>query len=119
MTTSQYGRTTQARFLLDAHLHGLDVSIPFDSLPGYDVIVDNGRKLWRVQVKGSTIGRDGRYSINIRKPGRARLPHFDVCAVWLARENRWVFLPRSIRTRVMIRLTPFGKFGGIGWEIFR
>lgn len=119
MTRAHFGRATQARFILDAHLHGLLVSIPFDSLPGYDVIVDNRKRLWRVQVKGSTVGRDGRYSINIRNVRQTnRLPSFDICAVWMARENRWAFLPRSVRRRVMVRLTANGKFSHKGWEIF-
>lgn len=117
MSPEQFGRTTEARFLLDAHLHGLQVAIPFDSLPGYDLIVDNGHKMWRVQVKGSTIGSQGNYSLNIRKRGRRR-PNFDVVAVWMSRENRWAFLPRSIRRRIIVRLTPRGKFAGRGWEIF-
>ena len=117
MSPEKFGRTTQARFLLDAHLNGLEVSVPFDSLPGYDLIVDNGRKLWRVQVKGATIGSRGDYTVNIRKMGRRR-PNFDVCAVWMTREGRWAFLPRWVRTRIIVRLTSSGKFSGRGWEIF-
>lgn len=118
MSPEQFGRSTQARFLLDAHLHGLEVSIPFDSLPGYDMIVDNGRRIWRVQVKGATIGYRGNYTVNIRKPGR-RYPDFDVVAVWMTREGRWAFLPRWVRKRTIVRLTATGKFSGRGWEIFR
>jgi len=119
MTQNQYGRATQARFLLDAHLHGLEVSIPFDALPGYDVVVDTGVRLWRIQVKGATMSSKGVYSICVRRAGKKSVPNFDVCAVWLSRENRWVFLPRSIRRRTMIHLTPHGKFSHRGWEIFR
>ena len=117
MSPEQFGRTTQARFLLDAHLHGLHVSVPFDALPGYDLIVDNGRRMWRVQVKGCSLGSQGYYSANIRRPGR-RLPNFDVVAVWMSRENQWAFLPRSVRKRIVVRLTPRGKFSGRGWELF-
>ena len=119
MRIDKFGRSTQARFLLDAHLHGLEVSIPFDSLPGYDMVVDNGRRLWRVQVKGATIGCGGDYVINIRRHGRKSLPNFDVVAVWMTREGRWAFLPRWVRKRIMMRLTATGKFSRRGWEIFR
>ena len=118
MSPEKFGRSTQARFILDEHLNGLEVSIPFDSLPGYDVIVDNGRRLWRIQVKGVTIGTRGNYTVNIRKPGRPQ-PNFDWCAVWMSRENRWAFLPRYLRRRTIVRLTATGKFSGRGWEIFR
>lgn len=118
MTAAQFGRTTQARFLLDAHLHGLNISIPFDSMPGYDICVDNGRRMWRVQVKGCTMSNRGQYSVNINRH-RGRIPNFDVVAVWLSRDDKWVFLPRSVRHRRMVRLRPNGKFAKKGWEIFR
>jgi len=105
MSPEKFGRSTQARFILDAHLNGLEGSIPFDSLPGYDVIV-------------VTIGTRGNYTVNIRKPGRPQ-PNFDWCAVWMSRENRWAFLPRYLRRRTIVRLTATGKFSGRGWEIFR
>jgi hypothetical protein len=117
MSPEQFGRTSEARFILDAMLHGLTVSMPFSSMPGYDVIVHNGRRFWRVQVKGATVGKSARYTVNLRRPGR-KVPQFDVCAVWLARENRWTFLPRSVRARAIVRLTPWGKFSSKSWEIF-
>lgn len=120
MTPIQFGRTTQARFLLDAHLRGLEVLIPFDLATGYDFVVDTGSKLLRVEVKGVTpSGKRNYYSVNIsrhRNPRRA--PRFDICAVWMAREQRWAFLPRSIRKRIMVRLTPNGKFSKADWSIF-
>lgn len=118
MTAEQFGRTTQARFILDAHLHGLNVATPFDSMPGYDYLVDTGRKIWRVQVKGATLGSQRRYSINVNRYGK-RQPNFDIVAVWMSRENRWAFLPRSVRSRRIVRITPFGKWSGAGWDIFR
>jgi hypothetical protein len=119
MSPHQFGRTTQARFLLDAHLHGLEVLIPFDLATGYDFVVDNGQRLIRVEVKGVTpSGKRNYYSVNIRRFGRHRKPRFDVCAVWMAREQRWAFLPRSTRNRTMVRLTPFGKFSRTDWSIF-
>jgi hypothetical protein len=118
MTPSQFGRTTQARFLLDAHLRGFEVLIPFDVATGYDYVVDTGNKLFRVEVKGVTPnGKRNYYSVNIRRHPH-QSPCWDVCAVWMAREQRWVFLPRSMRKRVMVRLTPYGKFSKADWSIF-
>jgi len=124
MTGAQYGRTTQARFVLDAHLHGLEVLIPFDLATGYDFAVDNGKKLIRVEVKGVTpSNRRNYYSVNIRRHRHRnrnplRAPRFDVCAVWMSREQRWAFLPKSIRNRIIIRLTPNGKFSKTDWSVF-
>jgi hypothetical protein len=119
MTQQQFGRATEARFTFDASLRGLNVARPVDSLPGYDVIVDTGRRMFRVQVKGAHRNSNRAYTINIQKhKTRNRTPEFDLVAVWLHDDARWMFLPRNVRRRALIRVTAGGKYSRTGWEIF-
>ncbi len=119
MTSGDFGRATEARFTLDASLHGFLVSRPEGDAPGYDRIVDNGKRLFRVQVKGVTrspYGKSG-YAVNINRHGRKR-PIFDEVAVWLDGESRWVFLPARVRNMKMVRIFPSGRHARRGWEVF-
>lgn len=119
VTTGDFGRATEARFTLDASLHGLLVSRPEGDAPGYDRIVDNGKRLFRVQVKGVTRSLYGKksYSVNINRHGR-KPPTFDEVAVWLDGEARWVFLPARVRRMKMVRIAPSGKHSRRGWDVF-
>lgn len=53
MTIADFGRATEARFVFAAMQRGLLAFSPPSSLPSYDVIVDNGLRLFKVQVKGA------------------------------------------------------------------
>ena len=115
----QFGRAAQARFLLDAHEKGMDVCIPFDSLPGFDYVVDTGKKLLRVQVKGVRVSRRrDYYTVNFRRRRTDSIPKFDICAVWMADVQRWTFLPPSLARKRIVRLTADGKHSRAGWELF-
>jgi hypothetical protein len=122
MNRQDLGRATEARFLVDAHRNGFIVSRPFDSVPSYDAILDNGRRLYRVQIKGARseyrTQKGTSYRINTNRHG-VRGPRFDVCAVWLESDGKWVFLPSHVSRRKMVRVTPNGKHSHRGWEIFR
>lgn len=125
MTGADFGRATQARFLMDAHSRGLLVSLPFDSFPGYDAIVDAGRKVYRVQIKGShPSGKSahGAYRINVSRHARRSHRKFDVLAVWLDNDQRWMLIPsRRCRVKqIWIHKTgsKFTRYSG-NWGIFR
>jgi hypothetical protein len=96
MTQQDFGRATQARFVMDAQLHGLLVSCPFDSAPGYDAVVDNGHRLLRVQVKGARLTTDGTRAGRYVFKFSPRQGHsFDILAAWLDAEADWLLIPRS------------------------
>lgn len=120
MSPGALGRATEARFLVDALERGLQVSLPFAEAAGYDAVVDSGGRLLRVQVKGARPGKSGRYWVNLNKH-RRRHRGYDVVAVWLVRDGRWLFIPaRAVRHRVsMLGVTANGKHSGRSWEIFR
>lgn len=120
-THADFGRATEARFLLDAHRHGLIVSRPFDSARGYDAVVDNGRRLFRVQIKGAHLSddSDGGASYHISSnPYRSRRIKFDIMAVWLDDHTRWLFLPSEYRRRTTVKLSPYGKHSHRNWDVF-
>ena len=125
MTGADFGRATQARFLMDAHARGLLVSLPFDSFPGYDALVDSRGKLYRVQVKGAHVSKSrghGAYRINLDRQRRKRRNPFDILAVWLDADNRWVLLParRCHHVRQLwIYPTGWVKRYSDNWGIFR
>lgn len=123
MTGADLGRATQARFLLDAHTHGFLVSIPWDSVPGYDALVDTGRKVLRVQIKGARPSTSrktsGTYTININRHRRKR-PRFDLLAVWLDGDAKWIFLPGKLCRVIQLRIRPNGRFHKYSsrWDLF-
>lgn len=122
MTSADLGAATEARFLLDAHRLGFRVSKPFTETPGYDMVLDNGRRLYRVQVKGVSLSRrktyTPHYAVNINRHRRTR-PKFDVVAVYLEQDARWVFLPRSVASQRQVNIFRGGKYARRGWEIFK
>jgi len=110
------GRATEARFVADAQARGLLVSRPFTEAPGYDAVVDNGRRLIRVQIKGCTPNPKGVCRININRHYRRRAPHFDVLAVWMTSVGRWFFLPKKVRYVEKLNLRANGCYAQRGWE---
>ena len=48
---------------------GFTVSFPLTASQDYDLVVDNGRKLQRVQVKTTTYQRGACYEVNLRVSG--------------------------------------------------
>ncbi len=125
MTSNDFGRATEARFVMEAQLRGYTVARPFAEAAGYDVIVDVGHKLYRVQIKGAR-------PMRVKMPsGRLRQPEhrftfkpsrqFDIFAGWVDGEGTWIFLPSSQlrRVRQLALMTASPSRRSIGdWDIF-
>jgi hypothetical protein len=127
LTPLEFGRATEARFAFDAACRGLLVSRPFDSLPSYDALVDNGVRVFKVQIKGVNPSR-GINSVRYRRPqyyvslwsyGRKRPPRFDICAIYLTGHARWMFLDASYRSRHTLGFGADNPLAQVGWEIFQ
>jgi hypothetical protein len=112
-----FGRATEARFIADASSRGLIVSRPFTEAPGYDAVIDNGRRLIRVQIKGCTPNCQGVCTININRHRRA-VPKYDILVVWVTSIGRWLFIPGATRRRQYLHLRVGGKWSRAGWETF-
>lgn len=125
MTGNDFGRATEARFLVDAHIHGLLVSRPFAELAGYDCVVDTGSRLFRVQIKGARPFRRRLRSGNFRSPQHSftfkESRSFDIFAGWIDGEGSWLFLPATrCRSRQILVATSSPCRRGIDdWDIFR
>ena len=52
-TTKHRGDVYEMHFMIEASNRGFGVSKPFGDNERYDIILDGGRRLWRVQVKGT------------------------------------------------------------------
>lgn len=115
ITRRWFGRATEARFIADASARGLIVSRPFTEAPGYDAVIDNGRRLIRVQIKGCTPNPRGICTININRHCRA-VPRYDILVVWVTSIGRWLFLPRATRRWRTVPLRVNGKYARAGWE---
>ena len=91
---------------------GMSVSKPLGDSRRYDVLVEAGGRIMRVQVK-STIyrRRQGEYSLNVMGPGRKRYKEgtVDIFAVYLIPENEWYIIPyRDLGRKLTLHLRPNG-----------
>ncbi len=65
-TRKRDGEQAEAAFLNKATGLGLSVAKPWGDSERYDLIVDSGRRLWRVQVKSTRYVGERRFSITAR-----------------------------------------------------
>jgi hypothetical protein len=127
LTQAEFGRATEALFHYEATRRGLRVCAPAGAIPSYDVVVDNGVRLFKVQIKGLHARptpyrcprRNHVYSLLPWQAARKLPPVYDICAVYLADDNRWAFLDSAYRTCRGLAITTNGKHTKVGWEIFQ
>lgn len=71
MNKYEYGNSTEALVLTAYLAAGFNVSIPFGVGASYDLIVDNGSQLFKIQVKTAWLGHGCvLYKSERRQPGR-------------------------------------------------
>jgi len=90
----EIGTIAEYAFMTEAMKQGLAISIPAgDNLP-YDVVVDNGQKLLKIQIKTAE-GYNGIYNIkNRRSQGKKyNLEDFDFACVYIERLNIFYIMP--------------------------
>lgn len=97
MTKADLGLYAEHNFAAEAFRRGYRVSFAPGGIKGYDVVLDNGSRLLRVQVKGSRRSRCAhgyhfvlgpRNSQGVRKHVTESC---DVFAFWLDDERIWIF----------------------------
>src|SRR6266849_4593820 len=93
------GEWAELCFMARAAGMGMSVSKPHGDSRRYDVLVEAGGRIWRVQVK-STIycRRGGEYSLNVMGPGRKRYEEgsVDFFAVYLIPVDTWYIIPAEV-----------------------
>lgn len=91
----------------------LGVMRPYGDSRKFDVGVENGRRVLRVQVRSTIYKRRGReYSVNMMGPGRRRYEpgSVDFFAVYLVPEDQWYIIPyEAMGGRMTLHITPGGR----------
>jgi len=87
----------EAAFLHKASMLGFGVSKPWGDSEPYDLIVDSGSSLWRVQVKSaSRANKYGGYMFcahGSRRKKSYSLKEIDVLVAYIVPEDLWYVLP--------------------------
>ena len=121
------GDLAEMQFMVAVASRGLVVAKPYGDNEKYDLIVDAGRRLWRVQVKSSAAKHHRGYAVRASwrtsdhqisyKPSQV-----DFMAVTIVGEGIWYVIPvRALAGRLTINLYPFGSRRGSrnGFEKYR
>jgi hypothetical protein len=118
-TNKHRGDVAEMQFMIESKNRGFGVSKPFGDNERYDLILDGGRRLWRVQVKSSASVHHNGFAVRAcwRTSGK-HLPYtaalIDFMAVVIRNERTqggliWYVIPvRALGGRLTINLYPFG-----------
>jgi len=90
------GEQAEAAFLNKATSLGLNVARPWGDSERYDLIVDSGRRLWRVQVKSTQCQYEGKFSYRINAWGCGVFyteEDIDFLAVYIVPLDLWYIIP--------------------------
>jgi PD-(D/E)XK endonuclease len=106
------GEWVELCFMAQAAGLGMGVSKPMGDSRRYDVLVEAGEKIVRVQVK-STIycRRRNEYSLNVMGPGRKRYKEgtVDFFAVYLIPVDEWYIIPyEALGKKLTLHFRPDG-----------
>jgi PD-(D/E)XK endonuclease len=112
LATKRRGELSELAFVYKAASEGLAVAKPYGDSERYDFILDNGRRLWRVQIKSTTTLLNGLYHINAgRHTNGSVVPYqpdeIDFLVAHMIPEDTWFLIPVSIlEDRISILLAP-------------
>lgn len=101
LTTKRRGELSELAFVYKAAAQGFAVAKPYGDSERYDCILDNGHRLWRVQIKSTTVLLDGLYHINAGRHTNGQvLPsqpnEIDFLVAHIIPEDSWFILPIDI-----------------------
>jgi hypothetical protein len=119
-TVKKLGEAVEAAFLAKATMLGFPVLKPWGDSRPYDFAVENGRRLWRVQVKCATGHRGTR--CNARAAGSGplyTLDDLDFLAAYVIQQNLWYVVPAdAFVSRATVHFNYGPKSQGM-FEIYR
>ena len=116
--TKRMGELAELAFMYRAASHGIGVARPYGDSHPYDVLVQHGRRLLRVQVKSCFSPERAGYSgfpiIVACHWGQGKagysLEEVDFIAAYIARYDAWYLIPLELLgRRKNIRLYPSGR----------
>jgi hypothetical protein len=122
------GEWAELCFMARAKGLGMGVLKPYGDSRLYDVAVEDGGPIVRVQVKSTIFCRRGKeYSLNVMGPKRKRYPKgsVDFFAVWIIPIEEWYIIPVSaMGKKLTFHITPGSKRSKWGayleaWDLLR
>jgi protein gp37 len=124
LTRKRREEMAEAAFLHKASTLGFGVAKPWGDSDPYDLIVDSGRRLWRVQVKSAyRSGEYGGYTFHAYGNETKRpysLKDIDVLVAYIVPEDLWYVLPvRLFRKIKGMRLFPTSRRRSSKYEAYR
>jgi hypothetical protein len=124
LTKKRRGEMAEAAFLHKAAMLGFGVSKPWGDSDPYDLIVDSGSGLWRVQVKSAYRGdKYGGYMISAHgnRPEKGYcLKDIDVLVAYIVPEDLWYVLPvRLFRKIKSVKLYPKPRRWSSKYNVYR
>jgi hypothetical protein len=116
----QIGDTAESNFNYRCISLGYTVCTPVNSKTIYDVILDTNSKMYKVQIKCSSIKPSNRgYKVNIQRGSQQKYKYseddIDMFAIYIIQEDDWYLIPFSV-LKDKHNLRP--RRGGV-YEIFR
>jgi len=112
LTTKRRGELSELAFVYKAASQGFHVAKPYGDSERYDFIVDNGSRLWRVQIKSTTTLLNGLYHVNSHRRTNAgvipyQLDEVDFLVAYIIPEDAWFILPIDIiQSRTSLLFAP-------------
>src|SRR5271165_1252470 len=122
------GEWAELCFMAKAAGLGMAVSKPLGDSQRYDVLVEAGGRILRVQVKSTIYRRRGsEYSLNVMGPQRKKYKPgtVDFFAVYLIPVDEWYIIPyEALREKLTLHFSPEGgrqKYGKYreAWDLLR
>ena len=122
------GEWAELCFMAKAAGLGMGVSKPLGESRRYDVLVEAGGRILRVQVKSTIYRRRGsEYSLNVMGPQRKKYKAgtVDFFAVYLIPEDEWYIIPyKALGEKLTLHFCPRGgrqKYGKYreAWDLLR
>ena len=99
-TFKQRGEWVELQFMAEAALHGYHVLKPWGDSLAYDVAVEHGGNLIRVQVKSTTKRANTGYSSQFRRSDGTKKPYslddVDFFAVYIVPLSVWYLIPAVV-----------------------
>jgi len=120
-TRKKAGEQVEAKFLDKVTGMGLSVAKPWGDSDRYDLIVDSGRHLWRVQVKSTRYAGEKRFSITARGCTEAYTSEeIDFLAAYIVPLDVWYLVPvKAFAPSKCLRFYPEGNNSRGRYEKYR
>jgi len=126
------GSLYEQMFITEAMFRGIDISTTIGDYSPYDCIIDNGKKLLRIQVKGTASPQRSGYKVTVAKGNSMgqKIPRGPNCFDYLAAvvmtgaDSHWYIVPESkIANQMSVKFFPsplskakFEKYKH-GWDL--